>query len=239
MYARQPYGSDREAHYCPVAFGYDTLRFQDGRVNMKKNTYSWRDLLIIAGLAVVGGLSSVALSRGGPGLCRAIALPGGMQSLSGIHVLPLILAAGLVRKPGAATAAGLLKGIVELAAGSSHLWLVLAYAGLAGIVVDLVRMLAGRRWQFIAPLLAGGLGTASNIAVSVCAAGIAGACAMSGALPMTAAITFASGVVLAGWLGWLVLQGLQRAGIARMEPARAATVPAVERASGGWPEMPG
>lgn len=239
MHARQPYSSDREAHYCPVALSYDTLRLRDGRVHMKKNNHLWRDLLLIGGLAVFGGLSSVALSRGGPALCHAISVPGGLQGLSGIHVLPLILVAGLVRRPGAATVAGVLKGLAELAAGSSHVWLVLAYAGLAGIVVDLACFLLGSRPRFIGYLLAGGLGTASNVAVSLCAAGVWGACTMNGDVALTAAISFVSGVVLAGWLGWAMLQGLHHAGIVGTGPGRAAVAPAVARVLSDESETPG
>lgn len=165
---------------------------------------------LVAALAVVGGLSSVGLSRGGPALCTMVALPGGLQWLAGIHVLPLIIAAGLIRKPGAAVAAGLLKGVVELLAGSSHGLLVAVYAGLAGLVIDLVFLLIRRRDRFAPNLLAGGLGTASNIAVLACVTGRPGYCQMTmGAVPLLA-ISFTSGVVLAGWLGWMLAHALTR-----------------------------
>jgi ABC-type thiamin/hydroxymethylpyrimidine transport system permease subunit len=180
---------------------------------MMQNHRSWRETAALVVLGAIGGLSSVALSRGGPALCSAVPLPGGTQALSGLHVLPLLLVAGLVRRPGAATLAGLLKGVVEMFAGSSHGLLVLIYAGLAGIVVDLVLVLARRRSSFVVNLLAGGLGSASNIAVLVYTAGFAGACRMTSNLGVVTAISFGSGVVLAGALGSALLATLDRSGI--------------------------
>jgi energy-coupling factor transport system substrate-specific component len=180
---------------------------------MSKSYFSNREWLVIGVLAVVGGMSSVALGKGGPYLCSRVAIPGGLQAFAGVHVLPLVIVAGLIRRPGAATVAGLLKGGVELLAGSGHGLVVLGFAGLAGLVVDAVFLLARRRGGVMRTLVAGGLGSASNVVVLGLAAGLPYACKPALALPWLVGISFGSGVVFAGGLGWAILEGLRRAGL--------------------------
>ncbi len=192
---------------------------------MAKSYFTNRDWLTIGLLAVIGGLSSIALGKTGPSLCSRVSIPGGLQSFAGIHVLPLVIVAGLIRRPGAATAAGLLKGVVELLTGSAHRWVVLGFAGLAGLVVDLVFLLARKRRGVLTTLVSGGLGSASNVIVLGLSAGLPYACKNTTALPWVAVIAFGSGVVFAGGLGWLILEGLRRAGLAAPRSSRAEATP--------------
>jgi energy-coupling factor transport system substrate-specific component len=71
---------------------------------------STRDLVTIAVLSALGGAISTFVGYLGLLLNAAIGTPfGAGQFFSGLHVFWIILASGLIRKPGVATATGLLK----------------------------------------------------------------------------------------------------------------------------------
>ena len=120
--------------------------------------FSLHELLIMASLAALGGVCSTMMSNIRAAVHAVVGLPGGMQFTAGVHVVWLVIAVALVRKPGAATVTGLLKGSVELLSGNLHGLLVVLYAVLAGVCVDLVWLLLGRRDRPVTYLLAGGLG---------------------------------------------------------------------------------
>jgi len=136
----------------------------------------------MAALAALGGVSSTMMSNIRAAVHAVVGLPGGMQFTAGVHVVWLIIAVGLVRKPGAATVTGLLKGTVELLSGNLHGLLVILYAVLAGVGVDLVWLLLGRRHRPVTYMLAGGVGTASNVLV----------------LPFLASLPYDEGGLIAG-----------------------------------------
>jgi ABC-type thiamin/hydroxymethylpyrimidine transport system permease subunit len=131
----------------------------------RKYYLSNRDLLIIAILSGIGGVMSTYVGYLGNFLNRLFGVPfGAGQFLSGLHIFWIILAAGLVRLPGAATAAGLLKGVIELFTGSTH-GVAIVFVSLAqGLFVDLVLLLL-RRHSLPVYALAGGMGSASNVLV--------------------------------------------------------------------------
>ncbi|MCP4594677.1 MAG: ECF transporter S component [bacterium] len=175
--------------------------------------FSLHDLLVMAVLAALGGAASAGMS-----LLREAshAIPGlGIvrQLLAGVHVLWLVLAIGLVRKPGAATVTGLLKGAVELQLGNPHGLLVLAYAGLAGVGVDLSWLLLGRRHHPVVYMVAGGVATASTIWVFKLLGLLPPGKAMLTVLLLLSGTGLVSGAVLAGLLGWWLLRALRRAGV--------------------------
>jgi energy-coupling factor transport system substrate-specific component len=179
--------------------------------------FSLHELLIMAALAALGGVTGSAVSLVGKALHAATGLPGGLQFLAGIHVLWLILAIGLIRKPGAATATALLKGVVELLSGNPHGLIVVLMSGLAGVVVDLAWSLTGRRVGVITFMLVGGLGAASNMLIFKFVLSLPSQRAVNLALFALAGIAFLSGVVLAGALGWSLIQALRRAGAAGVQ----------------------
>ncbi|HUW82399.1 MAG TPA: ECF transporter S component [Phycisphaerae bacterium] len=184
---------------------------------MKQRNYifSVHELLMMAALAALGGVTGTALGLAGQSL-RAVlgGIPGGLQFLAGIHVLWLVLAAGLVRHSGAATATGLLKGAVELLSGNPHGLVVLLMSGLAGLVVDAVWLVCGRRDRLAVYILAGGAGAASNLVVFKLVFSLPSQPVVGAALAALAMVAFVSGAVLAGLLGWSLLDGLRRAGVA-------------------------
>lgn len=186
--------------------------------------FSLHELLIMAALAALGGVSGSAVSWVGAGLRAITGMPGGLQFLAGIHVLWLVLAVGLIRKPGAATLTGVLKGAVELLSGNPHGLLVLLMSGLGGLAVDLVWLLTGRRDRLITYALAGGFGAASNLLVFKLIYSLPSNRAVSLGLGALTVVAFASGAVLAGLLGWSLMDALRRAGVAGTQaPAQTGT----------------
>ena len=179
----------------------------------RRHFFSLHDLLTMAALAALGGASSSAISMVGKALSTASGIPGCMQFMAGIHVLWLVLAIGLIGRPGAATATGLLKGGVELLTGNQHGLLVVLYCVLAGLCVDAVWLLLGRRNHPITLMLAGGLGAASNIVLYNLAGSLPAHRGVHAVLVTMAGIAFLSGAVLAGLLGYWLLGALHRAGV--------------------------
>ncbi|MCK4341728.1 MAG: ECF transporter S component [Phycisphaerae bacterium] len=176
--------------------------------------FTVHELLIMAVLAALGGALSTVVSMAGQAVHAAVGIPGGLQFLAGIHVLPLVLALGLIRKPGAATVAGLLKGPVELLSGNPHgLWVVL-YGVLAGLAIDLIWLLLARRHHPAIFMFAGGAGSATNLLVAKLAMSLPNDPRVTIGLFVLAGVAFISGALLGGALGWYLLQALYRAGVA-------------------------
>ncbi len=179
----------------------------------RTNVFTLQELLTISVLAALGGMSSSLVSLTGKALSAATGMFGGLQLLAGMHVLWLVLALGLVRKPAAASLTGLLKGAVELFCGNPHGLLVLAYSGLAGLAVDSVWYVLGRRHHPVVYGLAGGAATLSNLLMIVLIFSLPIGGGVLAGLALVASVAFASGVLLAGLLGWHLLAVLRRAGV--------------------------
>jgi ABC-type thiamin/hydroxymethylpyrimidine transport system permease subunit len=174
----------------------------------KKYYLGNRDLLIIAVLSGIGGVMSTYVGYLGNLLNRIFAVPfGAGQFVAGLHVFWIILAAGLIRRPGAASAAGLLKGIIELLTGSSHGIAIVLVSLVQGLLVDLVLLIC-RRHTLISYMLAAGIGAASNVFVFQLIY-------FSGA-PLTyilfiSLLAFLSGILLGGSFGHSVIEIVQQA----------------------------
>jgi len=172
----------------------------------RKYYFSNRDLLIIAVLSGLGGVMSTYIGYLGNLLNRLLGVPfGAGQFVSGLHVFWFILVAGLIRKPGAATAAGALKGFVELFSGSTHGVAIVLVSLVQGLVVDIVLLMA-RGHNLASYMLAGGISAASNVFVfqTLYFSGIS----LSYIL-FIAIISFISGILMAGSLGSSVLDIVQ------------------------------
>lgn len=196
----------------------------------RRHFFTLHELLIMAALAALGGVSGSAVSLVGAAVHAAIGLPGGLQFMAGIHVLWLVLAVGLVRKPGAATVTALLKGTVELLTGNPHGLIVVLLSGLGGLTVDLAWVLAGRRDRLAVYMLAGGLGAASNLLVFKFMFSLPSNRAVNTGLWALAGVAFVSGALLAGLLGWSLMHALRRAGVAGQQRPTQAARPAI----GAW-----
>lgn len=131
----------------------------------KRIYFATRDLLIMAVLSGIGGVLSTYVGYLGNLLNRLFGVPfGAGQFVAGLHVFWIILAAGLVRRPGAATIVGLLKGVVELLTGSTHGVAIVLVSLVQGLVADLVILLMRRHGSLVYSI-AGGLSAASNVIV--------------------------------------------------------------------------
>lgn len=201
--------------------------------NVKKRYYfSTRDLLVIAILSGVGGVLSTYVGYLGNLLNRVFVVPfGAGQFVAGLHTFWIILVAGLVRKPGAGTIAGLLKGIVEMLTGSTHGIAIVLVSLVQGLMVDLV-LLIMRRHTLASYSIAGGFSAASNVFVFQLLY-------FSGA-PITyilfiGALAFISGCLLGGSFGYSVLDIIREAGLLRLKTAADGAAAETEgKARPGW-----
>lgn len=174
----------------------------------RKYYLSNRDLLVIAVLSGIGGVMSTYIGYLGNLVNRVFGVPfGAGQFVSGLHIFWFILVAGLIRRPGAATAAGLLKGVIELLTGSTHGVAIILVSLVQGLVVDVV-LLITRRYNLASYMLAGGISAASNVFVFqiLYFSGVPLAY-----LLFIGLIAFISGVLLAGSFGHSVLDVVQQA----------------------------
>ena len=178
-----------------------------------RHFFSLHDLLIMAALAALGGVSSALLSVVRQAVHAILVFPGGLQFMAGIHVLWLVLAVGIIRKPGAATVTAVLKGTVELLSGNPHGLLVLGYSLLAGLFVDAVWFTLRGRDHVTTYALAGGIGSTSNLLVLLFVASIPTQTSVVLWLVPLVVAAFLSGLFFAGLLGWCLLQTLRRAGV--------------------------
>lgn len=156
-----------------------------------------RELSLIIILSALGGAVSVPIGYAG-NLLKTVPLPPGTpQILSGLHVIWILLAGRLVRRPGSSTVTGILKGLVEISLFSYHSVLVLLISAVEGAVMDLSLALLGRR-KTSSICLACGLSSSSNIIV------LRLTFLTKLPLPVVAymyVISFISGVLFAGYLG--------------------------------------
>ena len=183
------------------------------------NYFSTRDLMMMAALAAVGGVAGTYINFIGDFFQSFLGFSGTTQWAAGLHVIWIMLAAAIVRKPGTATATGILKGFVELLSGNTHGLLVLIVNILAGLIVDLVLLPNKDKqpgWIFY---LAAGLSSASNIFVFQFFASIPDDILTFFAILLTSAVAFLSGIIFGGLMTKSLLASLYKVGILS-EPER-------------------
>lgn len=183
--------------------------------------FSTRDLMVMAALAALGGVASAYINFIGDFFQSLLGFAGTTQWAAGLHVIWLMLAVGLVRKPGAGTATGILKGFVEFLSGNTHGLLVLIVNILAGLVIDLVLLPRKDKQPGLLFYLAAGLASASNIFVFQFFASIPEDVLTLLAILITSLVSFASGVVFGGLLTQSLLAALHSVGLLNAQPAPA------------------
>jgi len=189
-------------------------------VSLRRYYFSTRDLLLMAALAALGGLTSTYINVLGRLVYSLVGAAGMTQWAAGLHVLWLVLAVGLTRKQGAGTIAGLLKGAVELLSGNTHGVVVVLVDVVAGLLVDLGFLPFRNKDSFLAYGLAGGLAAGSNVLIFQLFAALPADILSYGGLGLLAFVAFASGVLFGGLLALLLVNALRRAGVVRDQPAR-------------------
>lgn len=188
------------------------------QLNYKHNQYYFttRDLVIIALLSALGGVLSAYIGYLGNLVNKLFGVPfGAGQFMAGLHVFWFVLVRGLVRKNGAGALAGLLKGLVELLAGSTHGVVIVIVSFVEGFILDLAMFLLRRENPFSFSLAAG-LAAAGNVFVFQIF--------YLSQVPvhyilLIAAFALVSGVVFGGYFGSGVTELVRRQGILRHETA--------------------
>jgi len=184
---------------------------------LRQPYFTTRHLTLISALAAAGGITSTYINMLGDAFQAALGFAGSTQWAAGLHVLWLVLASRLTNRFGAATAAGLLKGLVELFTGNTHGVLVVLIDLAAGLIVDVVFALARSRRGWLVSALAGGLASASNVFLFQLFSFLPSDRLVWQGLFVLGAVAFLSGGIFAGILAHVLLAGLAKAGLARAE----------------------
>jgi energy-coupling factor transport system permease protein len=177
--------------------------------------FSTRDLLIMAVLAALGGVTSTYVNTIGDATQAALGFPGATQWAAGLHTIWIVLAMGILRKTGSGTVIGILKGAVELMSGNSHGIIILLINLVAGLLVDFGFFIF-RDKRSIAPyLVAGALSAGSNVIVFQLFATLpANIVAMSAILILTV-VAAISGVIFSGFAPFYLVNALVKANVVK------------------------
>ena len=187
-------------------------------MDSRRYYFSTRDLLMMAALAALGGVTSTYINALGDFFQSIFGLAGTTQWAAGLHVLWLTLAVGLTGKQGAGTFTGILKGVVELLSGNTHGLLVVLVDVVAGLLVD-VGFLPFRDKERLPPyVLAGGLASASNVFVFQLFAALPTDVLAYGAMVLVGGVAFISGALFAGLVARVLLNALRSAGVVKDRP---------------------
>jgi ABC-type thiamin/hydroxymethylpyrimidine transport system permease subunit len=193
-----------------AAFYRPRNSINEGWFLARRRLFTSRELSLIIVLSALGGGVSVPLGYTGSALNALPFMPFGTpQILSGVHVLWILLAGGLVPRVGASALTGVLKGMVELTFFSQHNIVVLLISSAEGLVMEAGLLLLGRKGP--AAYVAGGLSSASNVLVLQLTflRGLP--------IPVSAymyAASFISGALFAGYLGVRALKIAESLGLA-------------------------
>lgn len=128
-----------------------------------KYYFQTKDLVKIAILSALGGVSSTYIGYLGNLVNRFLGVPfGAGQFLAGLHIFWIVLALGLVKKEGTCTMVGILKGLVELFTGGKLGIFVILLSGIQGALADLLFFVL-RKKNVYTFAVAGGIATAANV----------------------------------------------------------------------------
>lgn len=190
--------------------------YLSGRMMQKEKKefyFTTRDLIMMAAFAAVGGIASTYINMIGDLFQSFLGFAGTTQWAAGLHVVWLMLAAVIIKKPGAASTAGILKGAVEFFSGNTHGLFVVIVDILAGVLIDLI-FLANRKGSFnIWFYIAAGISSASNIFVFQIFASIPSDILTILVIGAAASGAFISGIIFGGILVRSIYLAVQKAGL--------------------------
>ncbi|MBU7023022.1 MAG: ECF transporter S component [Theionarchaea archaeon] len=167
-----------------------------------KYYFQTKDLVKIAILSALGGVSSTYIGYLGNLVNRFLGVPfGAGQLLAGLHIFWIVLAFGLVKKEGTCTMVGVLKGLVELFTGGKLGIFVILLSGIQGALADLLFFVL-RKKNVYTFAVAGGISTAANVFVFQWFFAPYSAIHF---FTLVALISFVSGVAFAGVFAYNVL----------------------------------
>ncbi len=190
--------------------------------------FSTRDLLIMAVLAALGGVTSTYVNNVGNAVRAVLGFPGATQWAAGLHTIWIVLAMGILRKTGTGTAIGLIKGVVELMSGNSHGIIILLINLVAGLLVDFGFLVFRNKQSLPAYVLAGGLSAGSNVIIFQLFATLPiNILAVSAILILTLAASV-SGIIFSGIAPYYIVNALIKANVVK------AREKVVQNRKAGW-----
>lgn len=176
-----------------------------------KHYFSTRQLLIIALFSGMGAVLSTYVGYLGRAFGNLTGFPAGGQLFTGLHVFWVILVLAIVDKKGAGLLAATFDNSLQFLMGS-HLGILVLPVGLVeGIFAELGYWPLKRFSRIAALIVAGGLGSWSNLLVHQVAFNRFGNAYLFG---IVSACALASGVALAGILPWYIHNILRKTGLA-------------------------
>ena len=187
--------------------------------------------MLMAALAAMGGVTSTYVNMIGDFFQSFLGFAGTTQWAAGLHVLWIMLSAAILRKTGAASMTGVLKGFVELFSGNTHGLLVVIIDIAAGVIVDLVLLTSGKKQPGFIFYLAAGLASASNVIIFQFFAAVPEDILTFIVIAASSTFAFISGVVFGGFLSKGLVANLQKIGMIETflytEPDKKKILPAV------------
>ncbi|MFC5998701.1 ECF transporter S component [Quadrisphaera sp. GCM10027208] len=173
----------------------------------------WRvvDIVVASVLGVAGGFLFVAWNAGWEPISRALAFfPPASGLLVGVWLLPAVLGALVVRRPGAAVYTELVAATVSALVGNQWGFATVWYGLLEGLGPEVVfALLLYRRWGLPTALLAG---AAAGVVVGLLDSFVYYPEFSAAYKLVYTGLTTVSGVVIAGLGGWLLTRALAATG---------------------------
>jgi len=186
---------------------------QAEQISNNKFYFSTRDLLIMAVLAALGGVTSTYINTVSDAVHAILGFPGASQWAAGFHVIWVVLAMGITGKPGTGIITGALKGGIELMSGNSHGVIILLVDMVAGLLVDFGFFLFRNKQSLWPFLLAGSLASGSNVLVFQIFATLPQNIVAASAIAILFLIAFISGAIFGGLIPKLLVNSLTKAGV--------------------------
>ncbi|MGI9951691.1 ECF transporter S component [Moorellaceae bacterium AZ2] len=174
--------------------------------------YSTMDLLIIAVIAAVGGVVSAYVVGPWAKFIEGALGPFGAALDNPFFTFWGIVAGLLIGKPGVAFIASMLTGLIEVLAGSLDGSVVFVFVALQGLGAEIGLGLFRYRPVVWSALISGAL---AGVGCSITMLYVFGFVKLGPTIQLLYILTMgATGLIIAGGLSYLIMQGLMRAGIA-------------------------
>jgi ABC-type thiamin/hydroxymethylpyrimidine transport system permease subunit len=184
-------------------------------MNQNKNRFYFttRELIMMAAFAAVGGIASSYINMVGDFFQSFLGFAGTTQWAAGLHVVWIMLAAVIIRKPGSASTAGILKGAVEFFSGNTHGILVVIIDIFAGLLIDLIFRTNKKKIFNVWFYLAAGIASVSNIFIFQIFASVPSDILTLVVIGAASLGAFISGIIFGGILVRSIYKAVQKAGL--------------------------
>jgi energy-coupling factor transport system substrate-specific component len=168
-------------------------------------------------LAALGGVTSTYVNSLGDAIQATLGFAGGTQWASGLHVIWIVLAYGILRKPGVGILTGIIKGFVELMSGNTHGVIILLVDLVAGLLVDFGFFIFRNRFTLMSYLVAGGLATSSNVLIFQIFATLPSNILAMSAIALLFLVSFVSGIIFSGLVPYGLVNTLAKGGLVKLQ----------------------